>query len=141
LPEWERTGLLIWRLETIRHDVHGVRTGLDRIGRVVEFLPASSENARGLIRLLCEQLRETDAIGADFFGYHGPTSQALSANGMRDASSVPDGNALPSRFQPLSPHSPTHNAMFADSGLPVCDVSANCPWYWTKSDSDQDRPN
>jgi hypothetical protein len=141
LPEWERTGLLIWRLETIRQDLHGVRTGLDRIGRVVEFLPASSANAKGLLRLLSEQLQETDAIGADFFGYHGPARQWLNENGMRDTASDPGGAALPSRFQPLSPHSPTHNAMFADAGLPVCDISADCPWYWTKSDSDQDRPN
>jgi Acetyltransferase (GNAT) domain len=141
LADGERTGLLVWRLETIRQEVDGVRTDLDRIGRVVEFLPTGPENAERLMGILRNQLRKSDAMGADFFGYHGETRRMLTANGMVDTSSTVDGPAIPSRFQPLAPHSPTLNAMFAEPGLPVCDTSADCRWYWTKSDSDQDRPN
>jgi hypothetical protein len=31
--------------------------------------------------------------------------------------------------------------MFMQTEVPACADAGDCPWYWTKSDSDQDRPN
>ena len=33
------------------------------------------------------------------------------------------------------------SAMFMQTEVPACADAGDCPWYWTKSDSDQDRPN
>jgi len=141
VPEGERTGLLVWRLETVRQEVSGGRQDLDRFGRVVEFLPASHANAGDLMATLMFQLKETDAIGADFFGYHGCTRRMLSDSGMRPTSQHADGGSIPFLFQPIAASGPLVNAMFADSDLPPCHAADDCAWYWTKSDSDQDRPN
>jgi hypothetical protein len=141
LGEGERTGLLIWRLETVRLDTAGGRIEIDRIGRIVEFLPASRENGRLLVAGLQRQLADAGALGGDFYGYHGCTRSVLSENGVLSAAVHPDGTALPARFQPIAPGSEILNAMFADPGLPDCTIAGDCPWYWTKSDSDQDRPN
>lgn len=140
-PAGARTGLLVWRLETIRQQTDQGRVDVDRIGRVVEFLPASPSNGGQLVGALVAALGREQAIGADFYGFHGPTRSMLDALGFASTASHPDGWAIPSRFQPLAQASPTLNAMFADPGLPACDARIDCPWYWTRSDSDQDRPN
>ena len=33
------------------------------------------------------------------------------------------------------------SAVFVPEGSPAVTASADCLWYWTRSDSDQDRPN
>ena len=137
----ERTGLLIWRLETIHQASSEAMIEVDRIGRIVEFIPSSRANGKQLLAVLFQQLKNANAVGADFYGYHGATRSLLSECGIHDIGRHPDGVAIPSRFQPLSSGSGILNAMFAEPGLPECDSSSDCPWYWTKSDSDQDRPN
>jgi len=142
VPDGSRTGLAVWRLETIRRQTPAGREDVDRIGRLVEFLPASRDNARALATVFLQQLCGAGAFGADFYGYHGETRAWLEESGFRPAAAHPDGDAVPSRFQPLDGKGGgILSAMFLGERLPACDGSAACPWYWTKSDSDQDRPN
>ena len=55
--EGKRTGLAVWRLETIHRATQG-REPVDRIGRLVEFLPASHANAQALLACFWQALRE-----------------------------------------------------------------------------------
>lgn len=141
LPEGSRHGLAVWRLETIRQEVGEQRQDFDRIGRVVEFLPASKANGGQLLGGLLAQIQSEGALGADFYSYHGQTRQILADNGFPSVDTHPDGPAIPSRLQPIAAGGGVLNAMFADPDLPGCGAAYDCTWYWTKSDSDQDRPN
>jgi hypothetical protein len=141
------TGLAVWRLETIRRQTKENggpegRADFDRIGRLLEFLPVSPANAEALFSAFVGALRVNGALGADFYGYHGETRRWLRQLGFRDTAQHPDGRAIPSRFQPLDGKGGgILSAMFLESDLPACADATDCPWYWTKSDSDQDRPN
>lgn len=140
--EGDRTGLAVWRLETIRRQTPEGRVDLDRIGRLVEFLPVSAGNAEALFSAFVHALREAGAFGADFYGYHGQTRCWFRQLGFPEAAAHPEGRAIPSRFQPLDGKGGgILSAMFLQSEVPSCADAADCPWYWTKSDSDQDRPN
>jgi hypothetical protein len=142
VPEGNRTGLAVWRLEAIQRETPEGRVAVDRLARLVEFLPASESNGCDLIGALLEQARAAGALGVDFYGYHGATRSILQDNGLRSIEVHPDGALIPSRFQPLDAHGGgILNAMFVQEGLPHCTTEPNSPWYWTKSDSDQDRPN
>ena len=142
IREGERSGLLVWRLETIRKQIDAGREDMDRIGRLVEFLPVSQSNAKQLVSAFVKELRATDAVGADFYGFHGETRQWLSECGFISTATRTDGNAIPSRFQPLDGKGgEILSAMFLRDPLPECNTALDCPWYWTKADSDQDRPN
>lgn len=142
VPEGDRTGLLLWRLETIRQATEHGRVDVDRIGRMVEFLPVSRGNARNLFQVFLQKLCAAGACGADFYGYHGQTRAWLEEMGFRPATSHPDGNSVPTRFQPLDGKGGgILSALFLEKRLPPCNTELSCPWYWTKSDSDQDRPN
>jgi hypothetical protein len=142
VPEGNRTGLAVWRLEPIQRETPAGRVLVDRLARLVEFLPVSENNGRELINALLVDVRATGALGVDFYGYHGFTRSILQHNGLRSIEAHPDGALIPSRFQPLDTHGGgILNAMFVPEGLPFCTTEPNCPWYWTKSDSDQDRPN
>lgn len=137
-----RAGLAVWRLETIRRQTPEGRVGVDQIGRLVEFLPVSTANGEDLIASFVRELHDAGALGADFYGYHGATRCLLRQFGFREASCHPDGRAIPSRFQPLDGKGGgILSAMFLQADVPACGDAGDCPWYWTKSDSDQDRPN
>jgi hypothetical protein len=136
------SGLAVWRLETIRRQTPEGRADVDRIGRLVEFLPVSIANGEALMSAFAHELREAGAFGADFYGYHGQTRCMLRQFGFRETASHPEGNAIPTRFQPLDGKGGAIlSAMFLQSEAPACADAGDCPWYWTKSDSDQDRPN
>ena len=141
-PEGDRRGLLVWRLETIRKATpEGGREDVEKIARLLEFLPASEENGRELLAHFWREVAAADAIGADYYGYHGPTREALSALGFR-ALSEEDADAIPSRFQPLDGKGGgIMSAFFLKREAPEVNLGPECPWYWTKADSDQDRPN
>lgn len=142
VPEGDRTGLAVWRLETIRRQTPEGRVDIDKFGRLIEFLPASRANARKLGAAFLEHLCGAGAFGADFYGYHGETRTWLEEVGFRPTADHPDGDAIPSRFQPLDGKGGgILSAMFLAEPLPGCNDAIDCPWYWTKSDSDQDRPN
>ena len=70
VSEGHRTGLAVWRLEGIRRNTSHGTEEVDKIGRLVEFLPASRNNAAQLLSVFWNQLRAAGALGADFFGYH-----------------------------------------------------------------------
>ena len=115
---------------------------MDRIARLVEFLPVSESNGRQLIAALAGKIKSAGALGVDFYGYHGATRDILEVNGLKSIAAHPDGALIPSRFQPLDVHGGgILNAMFVPQGLPCCTTNPDSRWYWTKSDSDQDRPN
>lgn len=142
VPEGHRTGLLIWRLETIRHGKPDGVEEVDRVGRLVEFLPASHNNARQLLTLFTQELSEIQALGADYYGYHGQSRDWLNEFGFRAVDEHPDGQAIPSRFQPLDQRGGCiRSAVSVPDMVPICASDVRCPWYWTKSDADQDRPN
>jgi hypothetical protein len=142
VPEGARHGLAVWRLETIRRRTGEDRTDLDRIARLVEFLPVSVTNAEALFGAFLRETQDAGAMGADYYGYHSRTRCWLRQAGFREAAEHPDGRAIPTRFQPLDGKGGgILSAMFAKQDMPACADSADCAWYWTRSDSDQDRPN
>ncbi len=142
VPEGDRTGILVWRLETIRQSTISRSEDIDRIGRVVEFLPVSRNNAGNLLSILWHELLEADALGADYYGYHGEHEIWLEEFGFRATETHPDGQMMPALFQPLDSNPATVlGAVVAQGDLPCYPGEAHSVWYWTKSDSDQDRPN
>jgi hypothetical protein len=142
VAEGNRTGLLIWRLETIRRLTSVGLEEVDRIARVLEFLPVSSNNAKQLLSSFVSALSEAKALGADYYGYYGESREWLQEFGFLEVSSHPDGGAIPSRFQPLEGNGgQILSSVFIQDNVPTCSTDLGCGWYWTKSDSDQDRPN
>jgi hypothetical protein len=142
IPEGSRTGLAVWRLESIRAATSKGSEEVDRIGRLVEFLPVSQNNARNLWRRFWKDMVETNAIGADYYGCYAVTRAWLRELGFMDTSAHPDGDKIPSRFQPLDDKvGPILTAISGIAANPSRFDSPNCLWYSTKSDGDQDRPN
>lgn len=142
VPEGDRYGLLVWRLEMIQRNTENGRVNFDRIGRLVEFLPVSDSNAEKLVSAFVRDLRESGGFAADFYSFHGPARQYLQNVGFTPTAMHSEGDAIPSRFQPLDGKGGgILSAMFLQQDLPECSDASDCPWYWTKSDSDQDRPN
>lgn len=142
VPEGRRTGLIVWRLETIRRRTPHGSEEVDKVGRLVEFLPASRNNAAQLLSVFWTQLRATGALGADSFGYHGENNNWLEELGFHCVEIDPDGQMIPARFQPLEPRAGTIlSALRAEDTLSLGSEESERIWYWTKSDADQDRPN
>lgn len=142
VPEGDRTGLLVWRLETIRRAIPQGLEELDQIGRLVEFLPVSRANARDLLTQFRHDLLIADALGADYYGYHGESGTWLRELGFRQVEEHEDGEFIPSRFQPLEGNDRRLlSAALVRDEAPICSSDPGCLWYWTKSDADQDRPN
>ncbi len=142
IEENGRHGLAVWRLETIRRKTETGREDLDRIGRLLEFLPVSESNAGNLFGAFVQQLKAHDAVAADFYGFHGELRCQMRRLGFKEAKEQPDSDRIPTRFQPLDGKGGgILSAMFIQNGVAPCSLDAACPWYWTKSDSDQDRPN
>ncbi len=140
VPEGRRTGLAVWRLETICLPTANGRENLDTIGRLVEFLPASHNNARMLFSVFCKEVLASGAFGADFYGCRGDHRAWFEEFGFRLVDNDSDGEAIPSRFKPLDSRS--GKILGAVCYSDDVTVSPGDPrWYWTKSDADQDRPN
>lgn len=142
VPEGDRNSLAVWRLETIHRETPEGRIPVDTMARLVEFLPSSNRGSHALIHAVLQDVRAAGGMGVDFYGYHGGTRAMLEQNGLHSIEAHPDGTLIPYRFQPLDTHGGgILNAMFAPATLPPCTTGPECLWYWTKSDSDQDRPN
>jgi hypothetical protein len=140
ISENQRAGLAIWRLETIRELTTKGLDDVDVIARLVEFIPASRENAEHLLAAFFRDISEAGAFGADYYGYHSHSRAWLHELGFKTVDSHHDGGLIPSRFQPLEPaYRGIIGAVIGD--LPSHPEAENCLWYWTKSDADQDRPN
>jgi hypothetical protein len=142
VPDGERTGLAVWRLETIRVQTSGGLEEMDTIARLVEFIPSSSTNAEALFAAFIDRAHFSGAMAADYYGYYGETRRWLHDMGFRGLETHPDGELVPSRFQPLDGKGGgIMSAIFLPGDAGPCSNDPQCPWYWTKSDSDQDRPN
>lgn len=142
IPDGTRTGLAVWRLETIHRDTESGREPVDKIARLVEFLPVSEDNGRSLFSAFLAQAGEAGAFAADYYGYHGEYGRQLELFGMKRVSTLEDGGLIPTRFQPLDGKGGgIMSAMFVQFPVPACAPGPECQWYWTKADSDQDRPN
>lgn len=142
IPDGPRHGLAVWRMETIRKQTPNGREDLDRIGRLLEFLPSSESNAAQLFGAFVHELQKNDVFAADYYGFNGRVRCGLRTLGFHEADGQPDYNLIPTRFQPLDGKGGgILSAMFVHSDVPPCSLDPECPWYWTKSDSDQDRPN
>jgi hypothetical protein len=140
--EGDRTGLAVWRLENIRVATAVGPVEVDRIGRLVEFLPVSRNNARDLLLDIWQDLSAADALGADYYGYHKETGAWLQELGFLQTDRHPDGETIPSRFQPLDGKGGSIlTAVFMPPEVASCSSNHTGLWYWTKSDGDQDRPN
>ena len=143
ISDGERQGLLIWRGQNVVSDTSGSGViVVARVARIVEFLPSSADNARHLINFLGEWMDEHDVAFADCYMQHKHYCEWLSKSGFERVDNVPDGKHFPSRFSPLD--GKPGNIRSAIKVTP--DVSGKMQlrpesWYWTKSDSDQDRPN
>lgn len=142
IPEGERTGMAVWRLETIHIATPQGLKEVDRIGRLVEFLPVSVHNAKSLLSLFLQELDNANAFGADYYGYHGESRNWLRQFGFHGVENHRDGQAIPTRFQPLDQRGGRIiNAVLISNETAVCSITSDSLWYWTKSDCDQDRPN
>jgi hypothetical protein len=136
-----RLGLAAWRVETIRRRSGDQLVDVDRIVRLVEFLPVSPENAAELIGRVFAAALEADAFAVDGYFCHGLFGQYLAENGLAPTDACPDGRFIPSRFQPLDDADGRIMSAVSFSPDPPPSPTPDCPWHWTKSDSDQDRPN
>ena len=138
-----RSGLAVWRLETIRRQTENGIEDFDKIGRLVEFLPSSEQNARQLFTAFINELHQAGALGCDYYGFHGRTRRWLQEIGFPLVVDHPQSACIPTLFQPLDGKKSGGilSAMFLKADVPRQWVSDECCWYWTKADSDQDRPN
>ncbi|MCA9623725.1 MAG: GNAT family N-acetyltransferase [Myxococcales bacterium] len=135
-----RIGLLVWRLEPVHIDRD---MAMGSFARIVELLPASPSNARALLSTLWSDLSALpEVIGADYYNYHGLTGGWLAEAGMALSDAHPDGQGIPSGFQPIDRRcKPIPNAVWIRHGKgPSFPFDPGDAWYWTKSDSDRDVP-
>lgn len=131
-------GLLVWRREVIRQRGPNGDRDLEVWGRIVELLPTSAANARALLSALTEDLRAEGALGADWYGTHAETAAWAAAAGLLPVDTHPAGRLIPARCQPLDGKAvQLMSALTCTAGSPLTSPD----WYWTRADSDQDRPN
>jgi hypothetical protein len=132
-----RLGLVVWRVETpFMLGADGVRMAFAPVVRIVEFLPASEANARQLMGHCLRAARAAGALTADFYGYCEEVMGILQKLGFLVATGD-SAVALPNLTQPIDIGSGIRSAVkIAGRG-----EEPDGDWYWTRSDSDQDRPN
>lgn len=123
-------GLVIYRIESIMEN--------SKIGRIVEILTDDKEIELKLIRYLINY--EKSLLFWDFYCSSTIASWSLEMVGFKK---INDQCNFPTRFQPLDLSVSTiKSAIYINSDvskrLNVFDIN---PWYITKGDSDQDRPN
>ena len=80
--EGSRTGLAVWRLETIRTQTPEGRKDLDTIGRLVEFLPVSSANAEALFGAFIRELGSHGSDGRGFLWISRRNTRATGGDGF-----------------------------------------------------------
>ena len=135
-------GLAVWRLETVRLLEDGVRLPLCRFARLLELMPSPSNGAERLVTRVLADARKDGAVGLDHYNFDAGALRLLAVQGLKYITAVPDGGLMPARFQPLDVSSGTIMSAFS---IPALSAGVEAPplesWYWTKSDSDQDRPN
>ena len=139
IADGKNIGLIIWRVEnTKRRNSNGQIEDLLPIARIVEFLPASKANAVDLLSEFSRHANEVGIKAADFYCYNEEICEILVEIGLV-VSRNHVGVNLPNHTQPIATGGAIRSAIkIADDHR----VNASARhWYWTKSDSDQDRPN
>jgi hypothetical protein len=140
IAEDGRLGLAVWRRETIHsRRADGVLEPIETLVRLVEFLPVSPANASRLLTVVRHDTITSGAMGIDFYSYHAGINNLLAGNGFVPLHDLPFGERLPNRFQPLDNRGGVIKS--AVNLTPPTAVAGAADWYWTRSDSDQDRPN
>ena len=140
IEEGARLGLIAWRLEiTRRAAADGMLEAYLPVARIVEFLPVSARNAQELISTSLTEATAAGAVAADFYCYHAELGQVLQQMGFAVSAESSETVCLPNFTQPIAQGRAIRSAIKipAVSGLEAVDPA----WYWTRSDSDQDRPN
>jgi len=132
-------GLLIWRLDKASNFAHANLSSENyQFARIVEFLPNSEFNALKLLSIFIQCMKESGIQAADFYCYNKEICNLISKMGlmvMRETTGI----QFPNYNQPLSVGSPIRSATKLNDSY--ASVGSSGDWYWTKSDSDQDRPN
>jgi hypothetical protein len=132
-------GLLIWRLDKASNFAHAnLSSDSYQFARIVEFLPNSEFNALKLLSIFIQCMKESGIQAADFYCYNKEICNLISKMGfmvMRETTGI----QFPNYTQPLSVGSPIRSATKLNDSY--ASVGSSGDWYWTKSDSDQDRPN
>ena len=133
IPDGDQFGLIVWRIEMAQTE-----SGTYPFTRIVEFLPASLENAKSLLCVCLHASRQASAIGADFYCYSRPICEMLGEIGFyfpQESAEV----TLPNYTQPVAKSRDIRSSIKIAGQQ--ADLSQSPDWYWTRADSDQDRPN
>jgi len=132
-------GLLIWRLESVSTSSQKNCFGESyQYARIVDFLPNSESNASELLSSFIHCMKDNGVQAVDFYCYNNEILNLISKMGFT-VSKEPRGLEFPNHTQPISVGSPIRSAVKLNDSYGS--VSTSEDWYWTKSNSDQDRPN
>ena len=132
-------GLLIWRLDSVSNSSHTNRFGESyQFARIVDFLPNSEINASKLLSSFIHCMKDSGVQAVDFYCYNDEIVNVISKMGFA-VSKESTGIQFPNYTQPISVGSPIRSAIKLNDSYAL--VSSSKDWYWTRSDSDQDRPN
>jgi hypothetical protein len=83
-------------------------------------------------------MKDSGVQAFDFYCYNNEIVNVISKMGF-SVSKESTGLQFPNYTQPISVGSPIRSAIKLNDSY--ASVSASKDWYWTRSDSDQDRPN
>ena len=134
-----KIGLIIWRIENVKGLVVGNKlTDNFTMARIVEFIPTSKDNGRALLSEFIRHSNQHNVKAADFYCYNKQICQLLSELGFFVSKNY-SGVQLPNYTQPLDLGTAIRSSIKIADAHKV-DANSN-DWYWTRSDSDQDRPN
>lgn len=129
-------GLLIWRVDSVADRTSPAHESF-RFARIVEFLPNSEVNAFRLVSSLINHMKDSGIQVVDFYCYNNKIMKLISKMGFVVSRELA-GIQFPNHTQPIVEGSSIRSAIKLHDSLGL--VSTLQDWYWTKSDSDQDRP-
>jgi hypothetical protein len=129
-------GLFVARVERIVNDTA-------KILRIVEFISKNQDASITLANKIVEIGIENDILFADFYCTTDMFNFGLESVGFKkECTSEDDKLVLPARFQPVDLSVANLNALISFYGKKVRRLNLlNNNIYFTKGDSDQDRPN
>jgi hypothetical protein len=138
VPDGDRLGLIGWRIDTTnRQGDGGVLEPFYKMARIIEFLPTSRLNAEHLLGIFKQHIMNEGVVAADCYGFHSGFMQWMIEFGFREI--APDRATVPNYTQPIAAGGHVIRSAMKTSVEPPRECDDH--WYWTRSDSDQDRPN
>jgi len=139
IPDGENIGLIVWRVEnTSKKNIRSELESFYPIARIVEFLPASDVNALHLVSDFIAHSFACGVVAADFYCHNRGVIDMLQKFGFSN-SNANTNISLSNYANPVAIGKIIRSAININKGHQVDANSAD--WYWTRSDSDQDRPN